>query len=72
MKRRWKAFIQFLITLRCLIMGHTQTNVCLRCAKLVNLRDKPKQTFEERINAWYEEHKNRKKEKFEGSLRKYG
>lgn len=69
MKRIWNGFIRFLLTVRCLLIGHTQTNICQRCGKLVNLKDKPKQTFEERINAWYEDRKTRKKAKFEGSLR---
>lgn len=69
MKRRWNAFVRFLITLRCLVLGHTQTNICQRCGQLVTLKDQPKQTLEQRINSWWENRKYKDTAKFEGSLK---
>lgn len=41
-------------SLVCFFLGHTLTNVCTRCGKVVNLKGKKRDTLEDRINAWYE------------------
>lgn len=63
-----KNTIQFLKNVRCFWTGHTQTNVCQKCGKLVNLAGKPASTLEQRINEWWNAINRKKKPIFEGSL----
>lgn len=62
--RAWNSFV-------CLIVGHTQSYVCTRCGKVVNLQGTKRKTLEERINGYFAQRKANKgkTEKYDGSLK---
>jgi len=57
--------------LLCFVFGHTLTNICQRCGKVVNLKGTKRLTIEERINGYFRNRKELKKTKteFKGSLK---
>jgi len=59
----WNHFI-------CFLFGHTQTVICKRCGKFVDLAGKKKLTLEGKINAWWKNRKTLKSDtEYKGSLK---
>lgn len=54
--------------LLCFLFGHSQTFVCTRCGKIVNLENTVPSTLEERINALFDR-KKKKEGNYVGSIR---
>ena len=56
-------------SLLCFVFGHTLTNVCTRCGKVVNLKGTQRKNFEERINSWWKTKTENKDKEYKGSLK---